>query len=122
MRRCLIVDDSSVVRKIARIILEGMGYEVAEAENGKEALESCKANPPDAILLDWQMPVMGALEFLTGLRIHTSGKRPYIVYLTTENDFADISRAYTAGADAFLLKPFDRAALEEKFLPGNLAA
>lgn len=122
MRRCLIVDDSSVVRKIARAILEGMGYQVSEAENGKEALESCKSNPPDAILLDWHMPVMGAHEFLSALRVQTSGRRPYIVYLTTENDFADISRAYTAGADAVVMKPFDRASLEEKFAPSNIAA
>lgn len=122
MTRCLIVDDSLVVRKIARAILEGLGYEITEAENGREALDSCRANPPDAILLDWHLPVMGAMEFLTALRVQHSGRRPYIVYLTTENDFTDIARAYAAGVDAVLLKPFDRAGLEAKFAHTNIAA
>ncbi len=122
MRRCLIADDSSVVRKIARTYLENLGYEITEAENGKEALESCKANPPDAIFLDWQMPVMGGHEFLAALRVQLSGARPYIVYCASENDFSDISRAFTAGADAVLLKPFDRTSIEEKFAPANIAA
>ena len=122
MTRCLIVDDSLVVRKIARAILEGLGYEISEAENGREALDSCRANPPDAILLDWHLPVMGAKEFLTALRVQHSGRRPYIVYLTTENDFTDTARAYAAGVDAVLLKPFDRADLEAKFARANIAA
>lgn len=119
MRRCLIVDDSSVIRKIARVYLEELGYEITEAENGREALASCRQNPPDAIFLDWQMPEMGGYEFLGSLRVQNTGRRPYVVYCTSENDFADISRAYAAGADACLLKPFDRAALQEKFAPSN---
>lgn len=114
MKRCLVVDDSSVIRKIARHILEGLGYEVDEAENGRDALEHCNAKCPDVILLDWQLPVMGSTEFLTGLRISGSSKRPLIIYCTTENDAGDVSRAFTAGADDYLLKPFDRAMLESK--------
>lgn len=114
MKRCLIVDDSSVIRKIARRILESMGYEIAEAENGKEALDRCRIQVPDVILLDWHMPGMTALEFLAALRVTISGRRPTIVYCTTENDPADISRAFAAGADDYMMKPFDRASLASK--------
>lgn len=115
MKRCLIVDDSSVIRKVARNIVESMNYEVLEAENGQEALDRCRAVPaPDLILLDWHMPVMGALEFLSALRLTNSGRRPYIIYMTTENDATDISRALASGADDYFLKPFDRAALVNK--------
>lgn len=121
MRRCLIVDDSSVVRKIARHYLEQLGYEVSEAGDGKEALDWCKSKTPEAILLDWHLPVMGAHEFLVALR-KLGGRRPYIVYLTTENDFADISLAISQGVSEVLMKPFDRQSLEEKFSSGPLAA
>lgn len=115
MKRCLIVDDSIVIRKIARQILESVNFEISEAENGQEALERCKSSVPDVILLDWQMPVMGAMEFLSALRVVLSGRRPHIIYCTTENDAADIARAFASGADDYMLKPFDRATLLGKF-------
>ncbi len=122
MRRCLIVDDSDVVRKVAGAILGAMGYEIIEAESGRTALELAKSRAPDAILLDWQVPELSSREFLLKLRAHTTGRRPYVVYLTTEYDHSDITRAFAAGADACLMKPFDRAALEDKFRFANLAA
>ena len=61
MKTCLVVDDSSVIRKVARRILEGLDFQIVEAENGEEAIESCKKNLPDAILLDWNMPKNGRL-------------------------------------------------------------
>lgn len=114
MKRCLIADDSAVIRKVARQILERMNFEVLEAENGQEALERCLTYVPDFVLLDWQMPVSGAMEFLSGLRRNTSGRRPHIIYCTTENDPIDISKALAAGADDYLMKPFDRTMLTAK--------
>ena len=64
MKTCLVVDDSSVVRKVARRILEDIGYQVAEAADGVEALAACKEAMPEVILLDWNMPVMTGFEFL----------------------------------------------------------
>ena len=75
MKSCLIVDDSSVVRKVARRILEDLDYVVDEAEDGQEAFDKCRQEMPDAILLDWQMPVMGGLEFLKLLRAYVGGGR-----------------------------------------------
>ncbi|HVW93652.1 MAG TPA: response regulator [Devosia sp.] len=115
MKSCLIVDDSSVVRKVARRILEDMDYIVDEAEDGQEALDKCRQEMPDAVLLDWQMPIMGGLEFLKLLRAYVGGERPRVVYCTTENDIGHIAMALKAGANDYMLKPFDRQLLESKF-------
>lgn len=123
MKRCLIIDDSTVIRKVARSILESMQYEVSEAENGREGLDRCRQTPaPDLIILDWYLPVMGAFEFLSSLRQTLSGRRPYIIYCTTENDPNDIARALSAGADDYFLKPFDRASLINKLAEIAVAA
>lgn len=114
MRQCMVVDDSPVIRKVARALFESLGFDVAEAENGQQALDLCRGAVPDFILLDWHMPVMGALDFLAAMRSMPSSKRPFVLYCTTEPDTADISRAFDAGADDFIIKPFDREALEGK--------
>ncbi|TDQ67318.1 two-component system chemotaxis response regulator CheY [Maritalea mobilis] len=116
MKTCLIVDDSSVIRKVARRILEEIGFEVDEAEDGQEAFEKCTKNMPDTILLDWNMPVMSGLEFLKKLRSYVGGEMPKIVFCTTENDVGHIAMALKAGADEYMMKPFDREILEGKFL------
>jgi two-component system chemotaxis response regulator CheY len=121
MKHCLVVDDSEVVRKVARRILETMDFEVSEAENGQEAVERCTQRMPDLVLLDWHMPVMNGLEFLGSLRLATKGKRPHIVYCTSEHDPAELSRALIGGADDYLLKPFDRHSIEHKVVAAGLA-
>jgi len=115
MKHCLVVDDSSVIRKVARRILEDLEFEISEAEDGKEALMACRRNMPDAILLDWNMPVMDGLEFLTALRKEDNGALPKVVFCTTENDVAYIARAMHAGANEYIMKPFDRDIVEAKF-------
>lgn len=115
MALCLIVDDSSVIRKIVRRMLEGQGWSVVEAENGLEALERCKAKMPDTVFLDWILPTMGAAEFLSALRMMTGGTRPRVIYVITENDPVDISKMLAAGCDDYMFKPFDAPSLHEKF-------
>jgi two-component system chemotaxis response regulator CheY len=115
MKRCLVVDDSDVIRKVARRILESLGIQVQEAESGQEALSLCGGTMPDYILLDWHMPGMGAMDLLRAVRRMPDGNKPYIVYCTTENDREDISRALEVGADDYLMKPFEREALSSKF-------
>lgn len=123
MRTCLIVDDSSVVRKVARRILEGLDYVVDEAEDGQEAIDKCRQAMPDTILLDWHMPIMSGLEFLKLLRAYVGGEKPRVIYCTVENDIGAIALALKAGADDYMMKPFDRAILESKFdLPETAAA
>jgi len=114
MKSCLVVDDSKVIRKVARHILEGLDFAVAEAADGREALDHCVATPPDVILLDWNMPVMSGMEFLRALRETALAPRPKVVFCTTENGIAHIRAAIDAGADEYVMKPFDRETLESK--------
>jgi two-component system chemotaxis response regulator CheY len=111
----MVVDDSSVIRKVARRILEGLEFQIVEAENGEEAIESCKRQLPDAILLDWNMPKMDGYDFLRVLRRLPGGDQPKVVFCTTENDVAHIARALHAGANEYIMKPFDRDIVEAKF-------
>jgi two-component system chemotaxis response regulator CheY len=120
MKTCLVVDDSSVVRKVARRILENLKLVAIEAESGQQALDQCQKAMPDAIILDYHMPGMGTVEFLSSLRSMADEKRPFVVYCTTENDTADITRTIAAGADDYVLKPFDREALRAKLAAGRL--
>jgi len=115
MKTCLIVDDSSVIRKVARRILEGLDFQISEAENGEEAIEACRQQIPDAVLLDWNMPKMDGYEFLRALRRLPGGDKPKVVFCTTENDVAHIARALHAGANEYIMKPFDKDIVEAKF-------
>ncbi|WP_181706711.1 response regulator [Chthonobacter rhizosphaerae] len=115
MKHCLVVDDSSVIRKVARRILEDLSFAISEAEDGQQALESCRQQMPDAILLDWNMPVMDGLEFLAQLRKLDGGEAPKVVFCTTENDVGHIAKAIRAGANEYIMKPFDREIVEAKF-------
>ena len=120
MKKCLIVDDSKVIRMVARKILEELRFIVSEAEDGKLALEACQAEMPDGILLDWNMPVMSGLEFLQQLRAMPDVKQPVVVFCTTENDMAHIQKAIEAGANEYIMKPFDSEILESKFIQVGL--
>ena len=114
MKTCLIVDDSRVIRKVSRHILETLGFAVDEAENGKVALDACAVEMPDVVLLDWNMPVMTGIEFLVHLRQRPGGDAPKVVFCTTENDVAHIREAIQAGADEYVMKPFDHETLQIK--------
>ncbi|MET0182824.1 MAG: response regulator [Caulobacterales bacterium] len=120
MKSCLVVDDSRVIRKVARRILEEMSFSIDEAGDGLEALQSCRRTMPDAILLDWQMPVMTGIDFLRQLRQEPGGDKPVVVFCTTENDVPKISEAIRAGADEYLMKPFDSDILQSKFAEAGL--
>ena len=115
MKSCLIVDDSSVVRKVARRILEDMSFKTAEAANGQLAMEACQREMTDVILLDWNMPIMNGLEFLVKLRATDGGAKPVVVFCTTENDLSHIQKAIEAGANEYIMKPFDSEIVQSKF-------
>lgn len=114
-RTCLVVDDSRVVRKVARRILEGHGFEVEEAEDGQVALNTCRRQMPDSVLLDWNMPVMNGIEFLKALRREFGPDRPPVMFCTTESDMYFIEQAIEHGAQEFIMKPFDEEILLGKF-------
>ena len=114
MKTCLVVDDSKVIRKVARHILETLDFAVSEAGDGREALVACEQSPPDVILLDWNMPVMSGMDFLRALQERAPVPKPKVVFCTTENGMAYIRAAIDAGADEYVMKPFDRDTLESK--------
>ena len=90
MKTCFVVDDSKVVRMVARKILEELGFDVSEAEDGQVALDMSMERMPDVVLLDWNMPIMSGIEYLRALRVTEEGKRPVVVFCTTENDLSRI--------------------------------
>lgn len=114
-RTCLVVDDSRVVRKVARRILETHGFQVAEAGDGQQALDACRQSMPDCVLLDWNMPVMDGITFLTRLREEFGPDQPPVLFCTTENDMSHIARAIECGAQEYIMKPFDEEILIGKF-------
>jgi two-component system, chemotaxis family, chemotaxis protein CheY len=114
MKSCLVVDDSKVIRKVARHILETMQFSVSEAADGREALSYCKDNTPDVILLDWNMPLMSGMDFLKAYRSTIHDNPAKVIFCTTENGINHIQAAIDAGADEYVMKPFDRETLESK--------
>jgi two-component system, chemotaxis family, chemotaxis protein CheY len=120
LRTCLIVDDSRVIRKVARRSLEDLGFDIAEAADGAEALAWCRTAMPDVVLLDWNMPVMNGLEFLRGLRMEPGGAAPKVVFCTVENEVAAIREALESGADEYIMKPFDSEIVAAKFAQAGL--
>jgi len=122
VKTCLVVDDSRVIRKVSRRILEDMGFEVAEAADGVEALSWCCAVMPDLILLDWRMPEMDGMAFLRRLRAEPGGDAPKVVFCSAENEIASIREALDAGADEYIMKPFDGGIVAGKLAYLGLAA
>jgi len=119
-KHCLIVDDSDVIRRILKHMLGALQFETSEAGNGQEALDCCRRSMPDAILLDWTMPVVGGIDCLQALRQLPGGEKPVVLYCITENDVLEIFKAMRAGADDILLKPFDRGMLRQKLSSAGL--
>lgn len=113
--KCLVVDDSRVVRKVAQRITKDMGFTCSEAKDGQEAYAFCQNDMPDAIILDWNMPIMSGIEFLEKLRALDNGGHAKVFVCTTENDTDYITRALHAGADEYIMKPFDSEIIASKF-------
>ena len=111
---CLIVDDSRVIRRMAADILKGLGLRTAEAENGLKGVEFCRTTVPDMVLLDWNMPEMDGLSCLRALRAMPLAPRPIVVMCTTENSLSKIQEALEAGADEYIMKPYDQGVLLDK--------
>lgn len=114
MKQCLVVDDSPVIRKVARRILEGMNFQASEAEDGRIGLEACSFLMPDCVLLDANMPNIDGFAFLRELRRMPGGTKPKVIFCTTENDLGQIAKAMHAGADEIMMKPFDKQIMHLK--------
>lgn len=120
MKTCLVVDDSRVVRTVAGRIVQDLNFQTLEAGDGAQALAKCREQMPDAILLDWNMPVMNGLDFLRALRREEHGKKPVVVFCTNENDAEHITEAMRTGANEYIMKPFDADIVYSKFVETGL--
>lgn len=113
-RTCLIVDDSKIVRKVMRKIIEPLGFAILEAEDGQQALDAFEQHEIELVMLDWNMPVMNGMEFLLALRARTDLTQPMVVFCTTENEFTKIQEALMNGANEYVMKPFDEEIIRGK--------
>ena len=120
MKTCLIVDDSRMIRRVAGRIIRDLGFETIEAINGQDALDKCDIEMPHAILVDWAMPVMDGFDFVTELRAMPDGLTPTVVFCTSVRDVERIVKALAAGADEYIMKPFDSDIIEAKFALAGL--
>lgn len=116
MTTCLIVDDSSTIRKITRKIIEEFGFSCSEAEDGLQARDACGRVMPDVIILDWNMPNMNGLEFLRALRTMENGQHPQVLFCTTESGMDFVQSGMEAGANEYIMKPFDKDIMAMKFM------
>lgn len=113
--RALIVDDSRFIRDYLESLLKGHGLECRAAENGQVALHCLDdSGPYDVALVDWNMPVMGGLEMVKAVRRDPKLNNVKILMVTTEADDHFIEAALEAGADEYLMKPFDESGLVKK--------
>jgi len=116
MKTCLVVEDNAIIREITVTILTELGLKAIEFSNASEAVAHCGNEKPDLVMLDWDLPAMGALDFLQGAGKLTEEQRPQILICATENDPQQFALAKAAGARYYLLKPFDKIILSEKLI------
>lgn len=113
---CLVVDDSRVIRKVTSKIARSLGYTAIEAQDGIEALALCRRGMPHLVLTDWEMPEMNGIEFVRQLRSIPTAKPPTVVFCTSKGEVADIHEGVKAGADDYIVKPFDESTLRAKLV------
>ncbi|MBL8629583.1 MAG: response regulator [Rhodospirillaceae bacterium] len=114
MKKCLIVDDSRIIRRVAAKILFELGFDPDEAEDGQKAIEAARIRMPDIAIVDWDMPVMDGLSFVTALRKMPGGDKPIVIFCTADNEVHHIERALEVGADEYIMKPFDSEIVRSK--------
>ena len=113
--RALVIDDSRTMRRIVSRVLVGLGYEVVEAADGQQALDALAAGPlPDLACVDWNMPVMDGLQFVSAVRSNPAWRQVTIMMVTSESEHGQIVRALAAGAHEYVIKPFTADAIRDK--------
>jgi two-component system, chemotaxis family, chemotaxis protein CheY len=113
----LVIDDSRAMRKILGRIMDGLGFEVAEAGHGQEALDILESGRiPEICLVDWNMPVMDGLTFITEVRGRREWRNVTLMMVTTESEHGQIVRALAAGAHEYVLKPFTADGIVDKLV------
>jgi two-component system chemotaxis response regulator CheY len=116
MQKALIIDDSRAIRRILGSVVRELGFEVSEAENGREGLETLiNMQPPaEVVLVDWNMPEMNGLEFVNQVRADGRWRGVKLMMVTSETEADQMVKALTAGADEYVMKPFTKEVLHDK--------
>lgn len=122
MLHCFVIDDSEIVRKYTRLIFEGLGFRVSEADSAVAAMERLRTESPSFVLVDWRLPDANSIELISRIRATAKTERPHILYVVSETDVPEIQRAVAHGADGFLTKPYNREVVEMKLQEIGLAA
>jgi two-component system chemotaxis response regulator CheY len=113
--KAMVVDDSRSIRRIVGDILREAGFEVADAANGRLALSLLESGfKPDVALIDWNMPEMNGIELVKEIRSRSEYDDVPLMMVTTETEMERMAAAFVAGANEYLMKPFDREAMLEK--------
>ncbi len=114
--QAMVIDDSRPIRRIESDILQELGFQTTAAVDGKDALTQLQAleTPPDVVLVDWNMPEMDGLEFIKTLRRDARFRGVVVLMVTTETETDQMLRALSAGADEYLMKPFQKEGLIDK--------
>lgn len=119
--RCLIIDQSAMVRRVAARIIRELGFEVIEAKSAREGLDMSSTTPPNVVMLDWKTPDMNGAEFIAAMRAQTGETAmPIILFCTADRSVDQIVTALKAGADEYIMKPFDSEIIESKFALAGL--
>lgn len=116
MQKALIIDDSRAIRRILGSAVRELGFEVSEAENGRQALETLIGMQPPAeiVLVDWNMPEMNGLEFVSHVRADGRWNGVKLMMVTSVTEADQMVKALTAGADEYIMKPFTKEVLHDK--------
>ncbi|CCG05735.1 response regulator [Blastococcus saxobsidens] len=113
--RALVIDDSRAMRRIVTSILTGLGYEVRDAGHGREGLDVLDEGwMPQLVCVDWNMPVMDGLQFVSAVRSNPAWRSVTIMMVTSESEHTQIVRALAAGAHEYVIKPFTADAIRDK--------
>ncbi len=114
--KCLIADDSRIIRMVLAKILSNLGFEVEEAEDGDEVIEKCLETEPDLVIMDWWLPVIDGIDVLYKIRDAKHIRQPRIIFCSANTDPEKISEALDGGADDYLMKPFDEEIIKSKLV------
>ena len=114
--KALVVDDASVARKMVGRMMTELGFEVIAAEHGQDALDKLSqlAEPPAAVVVDWNMPVMDGVELAKAIRSTEEYRHIPVLMISSEADPRRVAKALLSGVDEYLFKPVDTAMIRER--------
>lgn len=112
--KCIIADDSKIIRMVLSKIFSNLGLSVLEAEDGEEVLELCRKEEPALIVMDWRLPIIDGIDVLYKIRGEYKIRQPRIIFCSSITDEDKIREALDGGADDYLMKPFDEEIIVSK--------